>query len=305
MCRLSLLVIAVLLLTSIVHSSEIRTWTDETGKFELQAKFSGTGDGKIKLTTKEGKGFKIAPDKLSDDDQEFLNKQLEAWKAMRASHTIWRVKIPQIKAGVATQQTMTLVLGQGIQNGSYQVPYTYKSYGFQPLQAMLVSYKGSDVTLRNNGGEGTFKYANFQSADQKFLDEYRLMDKEAGSLNEIDLPKSSFPNPNPNPNPNPSSYTPGGDSVVGQYDLGDGQTLTVGPNGTADSSQWGAGTWVYEEKGHRHHIHWAKHDVYVKPTSKGNLHVSDAHGHSSTAQRSGVPSGGSARPGGGGAMGHR
>ena len=152
MCRLLLPVVALLLLTSIVYSSEIRTWTDDSGKFAYQAKLSGTDDGKIKLATKEGKILKIVPEKLSDADQEFLNKQLEALKQKTAAHTTWTIKMPKVKQGVQKHEVMTMVPTLGIQNGSYETPYLYKSYGYQPVQATLVSYKGTDVTLRGRTG---------------------------------------------------------------------------------------------------------------------------------------------------------
>ena len=261
---------------SSVRGAEVRTWTDETGKYKIEAKLSGTEDGKIKLTKKDAKVVKIVADKLSDADQEYLNKQLEAWNAKRTSHTIWRIKMPEIKFGVSTETVMGVAPSgnvhtpnralnysiPSIQSGTYQVTYSYKGYGYQPVKAQLVSYKGNDVTLRNDDGEGTFKYGNFADADQKFLNEYRSMEKEAGSLNEVDLPRSYS--------------STDSTQLAGQYDLGNGQTVSINPNGILESSHWGSGTWVYDEEVHRHHIHWSNgRDVYIKPSSKGNLHIKD------------------------------
>ena len=274
MYRLLVPIVVFLLLGSIARSSELRTWTDDTGNHKVEAKFSGTEDGKIKLTKKNGKVVKVDPEKLSDADQEYLGKQLEAWKAKKAAHTSWAIKMPTMKTGLATHD---VVDPRGPQfNDFSQTPYAYKSYAYQPLQAMLVSYKGNNVVLRNNGGQATFKYNNFIADDQKFLDEYRLMENEAGSLEDIDFPKPYTPGPDPN------SYTPG-TSLTGQYDFGNGQTVSFDSNGTVQSDG-DSGTWVYD--GGWYHIHWhkGKHpDVHVKKTSKGNLHVKDGTGRARTA----------------------
>lgn len=191
------------------------------------------------------------------------------------------MRVPQIKTGFALKEFASMsasTIGPYqmpyAQSTTYQVPYAYKTYGYTPLQAVLIAYKGSDVTLQNNGGQGTFKYANFAASDQKFLAEYRLLEKETGPLAEIDLPKSYAPSDSA--------------QLMGQYDLGNGQFVNVGP-GTIDSNRWGSGTWIYDERLHRHRIHW--HDgreAYAVSSSKGNLHIKDELGHI-TARRVSLP----------------
>ena len=290
MCRLLPPVVAFLLLTSNAGSSEVRTWTDETGNFQIEARLSGTEGGKIKLTKKDGQVLKIAPEKLSDADQEFLDKQLEAWRTKGASHTTWHIKAPQIRQGVENRPVWTATGGGHVYTNSYQSTYAYKTYAYQPVEAMLVDYKGSDVVLRDRSGQQrSFNYGAFGASDQKFLDECRLMEKEVGSLKDVDLPKS-YSSTNP--------YCPEiSTQLAGQYDLGNGQVLSFNPNGTVDDTQWGSGTWIYDEKEHRHHVHWATHDVYVRLTSKGNLHVKDEKGHTSTAPRVAPHPGGSPNAG--------
>jgi hypothetical protein len=58
-----------------VRADDLRTWSDTTGKFKVQAKFGSLEDGKVTLIRENGKKFTIALDKLSKADQEYIAKQ--------------------------------------------------------------------------------------------------------------------------------------------------------------------------------------------------------------------------------------
>ena len=64
-----------LLLVSAVSAAEFRIWTDSTGKYTVKAKLDAVEDGKAILIRENGQKIRIAVEKLSKADQEFLEKQ--------------------------------------------------------------------------------------------------------------------------------------------------------------------------------------------------------------------------------------
>lgn len=54
---------------------ELRTWSDATGKFQIEATLIGVVDGKVQLKKKSGEIVTVPVDKLSKEDQEFLAKK--------------------------------------------------------------------------------------------------------------------------------------------------------------------------------------------------------------------------------------
>src|ERR1700722_12044673 len=65
----------VTLLTSValvLAGGELRTWTDATGQFKIDAKFVAQDKGKVTLEGKDGKRFEIEAAKLSAADQKHL-----------------------------------------------------------------------------------------------------------------------------------------------------------------------------------------------------------------------------------------
>lgn len=52
--------------------SEMREWSDKSGKFKMQGKFVALVDGKVTLTKPDGKKLEIALDKLSDNDRKYV-----------------------------------------------------------------------------------------------------------------------------------------------------------------------------------------------------------------------------------------
>lgn len=67
---------AILLLQGHLFAEEIRTWTDQTGRFKIEAKFVDQNEGKIKLQRSDGRIFEIDLLKLSKADQNYV-KELE------------------------------------------------------------------------------------------------------------------------------------------------------------------------------------------------------------------------------------
>lgn len=57
--------------------SELRTWTDKTGRFRIEATFVSEESGSVKLLRKDGKPATIPLDKLSDSDQAFVRQMLD------------------------------------------------------------------------------------------------------------------------------------------------------------------------------------------------------------------------------------
>ncbi len=54
------------------EAAKWRTWKDSTGKFTVEARFSGMAFGKVKLTKKNGTTLEVPLERLSEDDQKWL-----------------------------------------------------------------------------------------------------------------------------------------------------------------------------------------------------------------------------------------
>lgn len=52
-----------------------RTWTDNTGKFSVEAKFIKRTMGKVTLEKRDGSKIDLSIDRLSDDDQKYVKRQ--------------------------------------------------------------------------------------------------------------------------------------------------------------------------------------------------------------------------------------
>lgn len=53
----------------------MRMWSDDSGKFRIEAEFVSVADGKVQLKRKDGKVITIPLDRLSKADQEFIAQQ--------------------------------------------------------------------------------------------------------------------------------------------------------------------------------------------------------------------------------------
>ena len=60
------------LIGGLASAEEIRTWTDSTGKFKIEAKFVAESGGKVTLENAAGKRFEIPLEKLSSADQKVV-----------------------------------------------------------------------------------------------------------------------------------------------------------------------------------------------------------------------------------------
>ena len=50
----------------------LRTWSDRSGQHQVQAKYLGTEQGKVKLERTDGKVIFVPVESLSEADQRFL-----------------------------------------------------------------------------------------------------------------------------------------------------------------------------------------------------------------------------------------
>lgn len=74
-------VVAVLLVCAI-HAAEQRTWTDNTGKFSVEAELVEVKDGQAVLKRSDGKTVSVPVNRLSKADQEYVQKQGEKLAAV-------------------------------------------------------------------------------------------------------------------------------------------------------------------------------------------------------------------------------
>ncbi len=58
-----------------VEAVKWRTWTDSSGEHTIEAKFAGMTAGKVKLVKRDGSTTQLPLEKLSADDQEWINKR--------------------------------------------------------------------------------------------------------------------------------------------------------------------------------------------------------------------------------------
>ena len=54
--------------------SKLRTWTDRSGKFSIEAEFVGAKDGKVRLRKDDGAKVSISLKKLSEADRKFVRR---------------------------------------------------------------------------------------------------------------------------------------------------------------------------------------------------------------------------------------
>lgn len=78
MRRLMLTVAALFGLATVLSAADrqdpgFRTWTDITGKYKVEATFVEFNDGKVQLKKKDGNVITLPKEKLSEDDQQFVN----------------------------------------------------------------------------------------------------------------------------------------------------------------------------------------------------------------------------------------
>ena len=67
-------------------SEAYRTWTDSTGKHQVEAAFVCFDGGKVRLKKKDGKEIAVPLARLSEPDQEFAKKQLAEPSQKPAGH---------------------------------------------------------------------------------------------------------------------------------------------------------------------------------------------------------------------------
>lgn len=60
---------------------EARTWTDSTGKYQLEADFVDFNDGKVLLTRGDAQIIAIELSQFSQADQQYVRKELQRRRA--------------------------------------------------------------------------------------------------------------------------------------------------------------------------------------------------------------------------------
>ncbi len=60
------------------NEQELRTWTSDTGKFKIEARFAGLEDGKVKLLKKDGTTVSVSLEKLTEADRKLANELANA-----------------------------------------------------------------------------------------------------------------------------------------------------------------------------------------------------------------------------------
>lgn len=74
-------VVVCLVVASSVAKSEVRTWTDGTGKHKVRAELTGTKDGKVSLRKENGKLTRVPLGRLSEADQKYVRNWIAARKS--------------------------------------------------------------------------------------------------------------------------------------------------------------------------------------------------------------------------------
>src|SRR5947209_900638 len=63
---------------AVATAAEMRTWTDSTGQFKIQARFVASELGKVTLAKEDGSELEIDLKKLSAADQAYVAEQAKA-----------------------------------------------------------------------------------------------------------------------------------------------------------------------------------------------------------------------------------
>jgi hypothetical protein len=75
--RLSLVALVIAAAATPLPADELRTWTDKSGKFSVEAEFVEVASGKVRLKLKDGKTVALSLAKLSEDDRMYVRDLLK------------------------------------------------------------------------------------------------------------------------------------------------------------------------------------------------------------------------------------
>jgi thiol-disulfide isomerase/thioredoxin len=94
-CRLpGVLLWGAMLLAISPAVAEVRTWTDDSGKFNVEAEFITAKDGRVRLRRPDGKSLTVALDRLSEQDRAYVEAELSKVNAVDSASAIQ--ELPQI-----------------------------------------------------------------------------------------------------------------------------------------------------------------------------------------------------------------
>lgn len=105
--------------TALAEASAARTWTDRTGKHQVQAAFVSFEDGKVRLRKTDGAVITLPLEKLCSADQQYV-KQLVA-NASAGSRPATQVKPPKQTFKLAVPQGWKIVKHQQAKNHAWWV----------------------------------------------------------------------------------------------------------------------------------------------------------------------------------------
>ena len=170
-------------------SAFARTWTDTSGK-QTQGKFVRYHQGDV-VILRGAKVVTIPFNTLSDEDQEYVRKQLEA----KGQGDL--LPSPSSRAGP---------LGASSTDGRLAAPgpeRTWTSNDGKKIQAQLVGVSGDKVTLLFQGKEVTVPLSRLSEADQQYVKEEQTKQQKNAA------PPRANPQPLPaNPGPHPAWSPP-------------------------------------------------------------------------------------------------
>jgi len=174
----------------LAHADDYRTWTDTSGKFSVSAKLEGVKDGRARLTTPEGKTVSIPLGKLSQEDRDVIHERQLA--AKRAMHQTWSTKVVGTRMVVKDDPTSYIHAAHGNYGASAGTTHHYyqateRVNTRQAFVGSLLAYDGHYATIKvkvfgprgNQTGayDQQFNVNNLSADDQRFLAEYRKLEK--------------------------------------------------------------------------------------------------------------------------------
>ena len=162
-------------------AADYRTWTDTTGAFTRTAHLEAIEGSKATLVTPDGKTLTIPLAKLSKADRKAIHEMLLANK--RAEHVVWNTRAVGVRAITKSTQGFSTGMNSDGTPEYHPVHNSYdtteKYYYRQVFEGRVVSVAGNYVTINVGGRPMTFKASNLDGASQKFLAEYRKIEKQA------------------------------------------------------------------------------------------------------------------------------
>lgn len=138
---------------SVAVSAEIRTWSDATGKFKIEAKYVATVGEKVKLERPDGKGLEIEISKLSEADQQYLKdlesnpfKEVESENPFMETDDLGRGKVPG-SGGTTANSPAKLIEVDWSQSEKIDLDFAGDGWDFAVSGDQELAFKPKNVQL--------------------------------------------------------------------------------------------------------------------------------------------------------------